>query len=129
MTRIRGKALRDLSDAELQEELETRRRPRGFSAPRSTRRGGPTPARRRPDGSLPGWKVRENLRTWYRALELEDGASLQQVEASYKRLLERYDPDRHREDPERFRDATKLAVALGEAYYGLRDHLGADKNE
>ena len=124
MTRIGGKALRDLTDAELEAELERRRRARGYSGRDTSRRS--TPARRRPDGTLPGWKVRENLRNWYRALELEEGASLDDVEASYRRLLERYDPDRHRDDPEKFRDATKLAVALGEAYYGLRDHLRAE---
>ncbi|MFK7985889.1 MAG: DnaJ domain-containing protein [Sandaracinaceae bacterium] len=122
MTRIGGKRLSEFSDRELQAELERRRQARGHT-PRASR--GDTPARRKPDGSLPGWKVRENLRKWFKALELDDKATLEDVEASYKRLLERYDPDRHRDDPDRFRDATKLAVALGEAYYGLQDHFKA----
>ena len=122
MTRIGQKALSELSDAELRVELERRRRARGTAVGSSHSQRTPS-SPRRDDGSIPGWKVREDHRKWYRALELEDGATVQEVEASYQRLLARYDPDRHREDPARFRDATKLAVGLGEAYYGLRDHL------
>lgn len=124
MTRIDGKPLRDFSDRELDAELQRRRQARGHSGDARVNQRD-TPARRRADGTLPGWKVRENLRNWFKALELDEEATLADVEASYKRLLERYDPDRHRDDPERFRDATKLAVALGEAYYGLRDHFKA----
>lgn len=115
MASIDGKRLRELTDEELERELQRRRRSRGMSREAE--------AVSSHTNDRPGWKIREELRRWYRALELKPGSSLDDVERSYKELLNRYDPDQHSEDPEKHRLAKRLAAGLGEAYYGLRDHL------
>ena len=113
--RIGNKPLGELTDAELRDELERRRRRRGYAAPEPER----GEAERAPDARpAPGWKVRQ----WYRNLELRPGASREEVEEAYRRLLRKYDPDRY-EDGEKRRAAVKLAAGLGEAYYGLIDHF------
>jgi curved DNA-binding protein CbpA len=63
------------------------------------------------------------VRQYYANLELEPGASLAEVEAAYRRLMQRYHPDQHQQDPERFRAATELADSLTEAYRALTTHL------
>jgi len=112
--RIGDRPLKDLSDRELEEELQRRRRARGHAPTRD----GPTPARwarpRRRRGP-PGWKVRQ----WFRNLELEPGASQEEVELAYVRLSEKYHPDRQ-SDPEKKRVATQLAAGLREAYRGIQ---------
>jgi DnaJ-domain-containing protein 1 len=104
--RIGDKPLSELTDAELQEELQRRRRRRGYSPERSSAR------------AAPGWKVRQ----WYRNLELKPGASRAEVEEAYERLSQKYDPDRY-DDEDKRRAAIKLVAGLGEAYYGLLDHF------
>lgn len=111
--RIGDKALSELSDAELQEELQRRRRRRGYSPPRAEERD---PGEQNPPP--PRWKVRQ----WYRNLELRPGASRAEVEEAYQRMSAKYDPDRY-DDDEKRRAAIKLMAGLGEAYYGLLDHL------
>jgi DnaJ-domain-containing protein 1 len=120
---IRGKKLCELSDAELEEELQRRRRERGFSAPSegaASRKRAPG-ADRKKTGGPPGWKVRQ----WFRDLELEPGASRAEVEEAYERLLAKYDPDKYSGDAEKHRAAVRLVVGLRHAYDGLRDHFDA----
>ena len=62
-------------------------------------------------------------RRWYRTLELEPGASVQEVRVAYKRLLRRYHPDRHARDPEKFQIATELTRRLTEAHDNLLKRL------
>lgn len=122
MARIDGKPLRELSDTELEAERERRRRARGLPSrarPEGHRGAAPAEADEDRGRPTPGWRLRQ----WYRALELEPGASLEAVEDAYQRLLAKYDPDKHKDDAEKHRAATRLAAGLGEAYYGLRDHL------
>ena len=122
MARIGDKPLKELSDAELERELRRRRRARGHSGGAGAGRAEGAreqEGRRGASRGTPGWKVRQ----WYRDLELEPGASLAAVEEAYERLLARYDPDKHADDPEKHRAAVKLAAGLGESYYALRDHL------
>jgi len=56
---------------------------------------------------------------WYRTLELEPGADLVAVRKAYRRLLKIYHPDRHANDPEKYRAATEVTRKLTEAYDGL----------
>ncbi len=106
-----GRPVGDLSDAELEEELERRRRKRGamVAAERPHAKGRRTPSRR--------------IVQFYANLELSEDASLEEVRSAYGRLMERYHPDRHANDPERHRAATKLAAQLTEAYEALLEHL------
>jgi DnaJ-domain-containing protein 1 len=112
MVRIGDKPLSELSDRELEEELTRRRRLRGSAAPVQ-------------NGS-PKWAAavkREQVRQWYKHLELEQGAPLEKIEAQYKALMAKYHPDKHRGDEEKHRAATKLAQGLSDAYRGLTEYL------
>jgi DnaJ-domain-containing protein 1 len=64
-----------------------------------------------------------DIRRFYANLELPIGASLPEVKAAYRRLMRRYHPDRHQNDPDRVRAANELAQRLREAYEGLTAHL------
>lgn len=61
---------------------------------------------------------------WYRTLELEPGADLKQVRRAYRKLLLQYHPDRHANDPDKYRAATEVTRKLTEAYNGLTRYLG-----
>lgn len=63
-------------------------------------------------------------RRWYKTLELEPGADLQQVRRAYRRLMKQYHPDRFANDPEKLEVATAVTRKLTEAYNGLSEHLG-----
>lgn len=65
----------------------------------------------------------ERLR-WYRTLELEPGATLEEVRKSYRRLLKQYHPDRFAKDPEKFRVATEVTRNITVAYDNLSGLLG-----
>ena len=111
--RIDGKAIGELSDADLRREAEARRRARrgGRGAEPAARPAGPPPA---PD----------QVRKHYASLELEPGASKAEVQDRYLELLDRYDPDRQK-------DAAKRAVAeelsrkLRDAYQGIKSYLAS----
>ncbi|MFW6067780.1 MAG: hypothetical protein ACOC97_05525 [Myxococcota bacterium] len=111
-----GKTLAALTDAELAEEAQRRRRARGAG------RDGTAP---RPiaSGAERTKATPERVRQWYANLELREGATLDQVEEAYERMVRRYDPERHREDPDRHRAAVALVRSLTRAYRGLVDHL------
>ena len=104
------KPLSELSDKELEEELLRRRRDRAH------RRGGKVD---RKDVS-PQQKQTEQ---WYANLELEPGATLDEVKQAYRELMRRYHPDKHVGDPNRHKAATALAQSLTEAYQALVKHL------
>ena len=63
-------------------------------------------------------------RRWYRTLELEPGADLQQVRRAYRRLMKLYHPDRFANDPEKLEVATAVTRKVTEAYNGLTQLLG-----
>jgi DnaJ-domain-containing protein 1 len=117
MMRIAGKPLSELTDQELETELQRRRRARGSSATDTSSLPRSAPSR------LAAAVRRSNVRQWYTNLELNPGATRAEIEAAYQRLMERYSPDKHRGNPERFRDATRLTEGLTEAYRGLLGHL------
>ena len=58
----------------------------------------------------------------YKTLELPYGAPLENVRASYKRLMKKYHPDRYR-DAGRKETATELVKRINEAYRALKKHL------
>ena len=61
---------------------------------------------------------------WYRTLELEPGADMRTVRKAYRKLLLQYHPDRHANDPEKYKVATEVTRRLTEAYNGLTRYLG-----
>jgi DnaJ-domain-containing protein 1 len=99
------KKLADLSDEELLQERERRRRKESSDDPQPT------------------WtRVKQCLAN----LELAPGATWPEVERAYKRLLERYHPDKHQSDPDRHRVAEELSDSLTSAYQALRRYFRAD---
>ena len=108
-----NRPLSELSDKELEEEIIRRRRERAS-------RGGRRPAEedRREDNPR-----RKQIRQYYANLELQPGASLEDVRRAYRELMKKYHPDRHNTDAERHRAATELARSLTEAYRELSEYL------
>ena len=130
-----GKPLAEMSDRELEEELQRRRRMRAAAkrpeapitdAERSRLREF---ERTQGSGGSAGasWVAeaaeRVDLARHYAALELEPGATLAQVESSYRALMAKYHPDKHARDPERHRAAVQLVQELGRAYETLTQRL------
>ncbi|MCB9601135.1 MAG: DnaJ domain-containing protein [Sandaracinus sp.] len=105
------KVLRRMSDAELREEVERRRKLRARGA---------TQERKKP--SPPGWLDEDEaaqVLQWYANLELAPGAQLDEIDAAYERLVRKFHPERHRE-PERKKAAEKLLLRLEAARDGLK---------
>src|SRR5690606_30312967 len=100
------------ADAEARRWVEERqgRRPGGA---RRTNNAGPG---RGPSAS--------QIAQYYATLILPNGASLERVKDSYRRLMRDYHPDRYISDPERHRVATEVSQRLSRAYMELRRHLG-----
>jgi hypothetical protein len=98
-----GKRARQVRDAA--EEMWER----AFEA--SQRAAGNNPSRARTSEA-------ERLR-WYRTLELEPGASHEEIRRSYRRLLKQYHPDRFAKDPEKYKVATEVTRNITVAYDGL----------
>lgn len=71
----------------------------------------------------PGLSGREQREQWFRTLELDPTADFATVRKSYRRLVAKYHPDRHANDPERYKAATEVSRRITEAYDGLRDHF------
>jgi hypothetical protein len=90
------KPLAELTDAELSAELAARR----------ARRGGVIPTAKH-----------------YASLELQEGASLDDIEKAYRRLRAKYEPFVTAADKERSQAAQSLLDALRTAYDALRAAL------
>lgn len=71
-------------------------------------------------GTLSSAKERE---AWYRTLELEPGASYEEVRPAYRRLVAKYHPDRFASDPAKYEAATEVARKITLAHEGLKNHL------
>jgi DnaJ-domain-containing protein 1 len=99
-----GKKLADLTDRELRDE-------------RARRRGKQLPDEARP--------TLRRVRQYLANLELSPGATWPEVERAYKRLRERYSPDKHEGHPERHETALELNESLSKAYEALRTYFGA----
>ena len=56
----------------------------------------------------------------YANLELQLGASFENVRNSYKRLLKKYHPDRFANDPEKQKLATEITQKLNQSYQNIR---------
>ncbi len=70
--------------------------------------------------------LRVPVETAWRLLELEPGSSLEQAREAYRRLMARYHPDAHVDDPARHADAVRLARMLTAAWLSLREAVPRD---
>ena len=66
---------------------------------------------------------RRQIATHYKTLELEDGASWDEVKQAYRRLIKTYHPDKFGLDPEKQEAANEIMQGLNEAYAALEEHL------
>ncbi len=128
----RGKSLEDLSDDELKDELDRRRKEHAARAAGKKARkkgtkqeeGDRSRSRSRPAGDAVEFlelspQKRREVRQYYANLELPFGADLDEVKKSYRRLMRQYHPDKHQEDPARRQLATQLSQKLTVAYNEL----------
>lgn len=119
------KPLSRLTDGELQREAKRRRAARraadrpAHADEESAERGASGHAVHAADPAETPTRVRQ----WYANLELPEGAGSSEVERAYGQLVRRYDPDRHKDDPERYQAALALTRSLTRAYRGLIAHL------
>ena len=97
-----GKKLSELSDDELRTERERRR-------------GAPLPDAQRP--------TLQRVKQYLANLELSPGATWPEIERAYKRLRDRYSPDKHEGHPERHDTAVELSESLGKAYGALKAYF------
>ncbi|MCC7536979.1 MAG: DnaJ domain-containing protein [Deltaproteobacteria bacterium] len=121
-----SKPLGEMTDAELDAEIERRRRGRGGSKqPPSEQET--LPGRPAPQPAKPRTGAEASLARAYANLELPEGASLERVKTAYRSLMERYHPDNHIDDPDAHAAALKLAQSLTKAYADLLAHLDPKK--
>lgn len=99
----RKKKLSELTDEELRDE-------------RARRRGEQPPDEPRP--------TLQRVKQYLANLELSPGATWPEVERAYKRLRERYSPEKHEGHPERHETAVELNESLAKAYRALRSYFG-----
>ena len=109
----------ELSEAEMEAIREQVRRE---EAERYARGGGPTP-RASTFGAGPTSEAEARIGRFYANLELPVGASAAEVKAAYRRLMRRYHPDKHVNDPHAAQVAHELTHRLRTAYDGLMAHL------
>jgi DnaJ-domain-containing protein 1 len=132
-------SLDELSDKELEAEIERRHRARQAQARGATsgaRPAGPPPGAKPADKSGPGSArasggtqarkpaYEDELRRAYAALEVPFGADFATVRKSYRALMRKYHPDRHTGSPEKQRSATELAQKLSAAYQLIEQRAG-----
>jgi DnaJ-domain-containing protein 1 len=122
-------SIEELTDAELEAEIERRYRARQAAAkaatgPAQTRRSESAGSAHRPKASHTrpaSERARKSappdeLRLAYAALEVPYGADFATVRKSYRALMRKYHPDRHAGSPEKQKTATELAQKLTSAY-------------
>ena len=65
----------------------------------------------------------KTIRDYYANLEVPFGSDLDTVKESYRRLMRKYHPDKHSDDPEREALATELSQELTQAYEAIEKYL------
>ncbi len=66
---------------------------------------------------------KRKIASHYKVLELEEGASWDEVREAYRRLIKTYHPDKFGLDPEKQEAANEIMQGLNEAYAALEEHL------
>ncbi len=67
----------------------------------------------------------KTLQDYYANLEVSYGADMETVKKSYRRLMQKYHPDRFSGDPEMQELATELTQELTRAYEAIQNHRGS----
>jgi DnaJ-domain-containing protein 1 len=119
-------SLDELSDKELEAEIERRHQARqaqaraASSRPAGTAPGAKTADKGQSAGDRASGRGRtpsdDDLRRAYAALEVPFDSDFATVRKSYRALMRKYHPDRHAGSPEKQKAATELAQKLSAAY-------------
>lgn len=131
------KPLAEMSDRELEDELQRRRRlraskkaspiteqdRRALAVFERSELGGSGSSGSGQGGDMAAAVERADLARYYAALELRPGATLAEVEKSYRQLLAKYDPAKHAGNPDKHRAATQLVAELTRAYQVLGERV------
>jgi DnaJ-domain-containing protein 1 len=125
--------LSELTDAQLEAELDRRRqareaaaraaRARAEESARAARARAEESARRTAQAASRSTPADE-IRRAYIALEVTQGSDFATVRKSYRALMRKYHPDRHGQSPEKQKAANEVAQRLTAAYRTLSRHLG-----
>ena len=129
----RGRPVRleELSDAELEAEIERRKLDREIDE-RSRRASAQSQARRAYGGGSTGTTgtygrpasvANDPVAKAYAALEVAPGADFDTVRKAYRNMMRKYHPDRHAGSPEKQKAANELAQKLSESYRLLEKRL------
>ncbi|MGZ3426862.1 MAG: J domain-containing protein [Polyangia bacterium] len=143
-------SLDDLTDAELEAELQRRRErkrreeeerkaaERAAENARQRMKQQPPPKSPPPRANVPPPRRDEKkkapppsgppiadkrLRELYAQLEVPYGAPFEAVKQSFRRLMRKYHPDLHAGNPQKHKTATQLTMSLTQAYNELEEHL------
>ena len=138
--RGRNVRLQDLSDADLEAEIERRRLDREIEsrgrrarataeATTGTGTGGRTTSGReapRSHGGASRPRVPvDPIARAYASLEVKPGSDFDTVKRAYRNMMRKYHPDRHASTPEKQKAANELAQKLTDAYRTLERYLRA----
>jgi DnaJ-domain-containing protein 1 len=128
-------SLDQLTDAELEAEIERRYRARQSARGADTHPPAGTPSASRPASKTKASSTRpsgtahprkttapDELRLAYAALEVPFGSDFATVRKSYRTLMRKYHPDRHAGSPDKQKAATELAQKLSAAYQLIEHH-------
>jgi DnaJ-domain-containing protein 1 len=74
-------------------------------------------------GPPPSRQGNKTIRDYYANLEVPYGSDLSTVKESYRRLMRKYHPDKHVNDPESEKLATELSQELTRAYTAIEAYL------
>lgn len=74
-------------------------------------------------GPRPVSQGNKTIRDYYANLEVPYGSDLNTVKESYRRLMRKYHPDKHVNDPESEKLATELSQELTRAYAAIEAYL------
>ena len=122
-------SLDELSDKELEAEIERRHRARqahargASSTSRPADRAAPGSARKSSGAQARKPAPDDEIRRAYAALEVPFGSDFATVRRSYRVLMRKYHPDRHAGSPEKQETATELAQKLSQAYHLIEQRL------
>jgi hypothetical protein len=118
--------LEDLSDEELEAEIERRRldkeiNDRAARASTDTNTTREQSRRQRPTGGTRA--PSDPIARAYAALEVPAGSDFETVRKAYRNMMRKYHPDRHTASPEKQKAANELAQKLTDAYKTLEKRL------
>ena len=74
-------------------------------------------------GEMSQTNIDPELASYYANLEVPYGADFKTVDMAWKRMLKKYHPDLHSNDPEKQQIANELVKGLNHAHKKLKEHL------